>query len=72
MSTNNNKPQNKEFDFNQEKLSHVENEKNHSSGEIESVEENVSEKNLQPEDKIYKNIHSEPADEQQFENNTLS
>jgi hypothetical protein len=71
MSTNKNKPQNKEFDLNQEKLRNVENEKNHKSGEIESLEKNKREKNLNHKDKGFKNIHKEPADEQQFEINNL-
>jgi hypothetical protein len=71
MSNTKNKQQNKEFDLDQERLRTAENEKNHKSAKIESVEANSSEKNLKPKDKIYKNVHSEPADEQQFENNTL-
>jgi len=71
MSTNKKKPQNREADLNQEKFGNVENKKNHKSGAIESVEENNSERKLNDKDKIFKNIHTEPADEQQFESYTL-
>jgi len=71
MPKNKNKPQNQEFDLNPEKPGNVENKKNYKNGEIESVEKSAGEENLKDEDKIFNNIHTKPADEQQFENNSL-
>jgi len=71
MSTNKKKSSNQKWDLNQEKLGSVENKKNYESEAIESGEENVGEEKPKDDDEIFKNIHTEPADEQQFENNTL-
>jgi len=69
MPKNQNKPQNQKYDLNQHKLANSENQENYKSEEIELVEKDVSEENAK--DEIFKNIHTKPADEQQFENNTL-
>ena len=71
MPKNKIKPQNQEFDLYPEKLRNVVNKKNYKSGEIESFENSTGEENLKDEDKIFNNIHTKPADEQQFENNSL-
>jgi len=71
MPKNKIKPEIQEFDLEPEKLGNVVNKKNYKSGEIESVEKSTGEENLKDEDKIFNNIHTKPADEQQFENNSL-
>ena len=71
MPKNQNKPQNQKSDLNHEKLANLENQENYKSGEIELVEKDVNEENAKDEDKIFNNIHTKPADKQQFENNPL-
>lgn len=42
--------------------------RNYKTGEANTSEENAKEGDLNPTNKISKNIHTEPAEEQQFEN----
>jgi hypothetical protein len=71
MNRNKNRPENKEFDLNQEKFGRGEDKDYHKGREIELVKKNLGEENQKDEDKVNNNIHMEPADEQQFENNSL-
>jgi len=71
MNINENKPQNQELDLNQEKFESGEDKNYYKGREIELVKKNLGEENQKDDDKIINNIHMEPADEQQFENNFL-
>jgi len=71
MSNNKNKKQNKEIYLNQETLENVPNKKIYKSQEIDPLEKNTGQEELEDEDKIFNNIHIKPADEQQFEKNSL-
>jgi len=65
------KLQNQELDINQERPRKLENKKNYTSLEIDSVEKNTGGENPKDEDKNFSKIHTQPADEQQFEDNLL-
>jgi len=54
--------------LNQEEHTDKPGKRNYKTKEIDSSEENTKDADLKPSNKISENIHTKPAEEQQFEN----
>lgn len=70
MLKHNTSLKNQKSESNTNELLDNQSEINHKKNEIESSEKKSKDQNLPELKKLNKNVHSKPADEQQFENNS--